>query len=73
MTTKIKKSIGEAGAGIDQSHGEDTLYDAIKALATDLQAVIVSLNQLRTDYNAEDQADHTDTSAAAVTQTFTIE
>lgn len=73
MTTTIKKTIGDAGAGIDQSHGEDTLYDAVKAIATDLQAVIVALNQLLTDYNAETAADHTTSSAAAVTQTFEIE
>ncbi len=73
MTTTIKKTIGDAGAGIDQSHGSDTLYDAIKAIATDLQNVIVQQNQLLADYNAETFVDHTTSSAVVVTQTFTIE
>ncbi len=73
MTTTIKKTIGDAGAGIDQSHGEDTLYDAVNALAVQVTALTVAFNQLLTDYNAETAADHTTSSAASVTQGFTIE
>lgn len=73
MTTTIKKLIGDAGAGLDESHGSDTLYKVIVALATTLNAVIASHNQLLTDYNAETLADHTDSTATAVTATYTVE
>ena len=33
MSVTLKKLIGSAGAGMDESHGTDTLYDVLKALA----------------------------------------
>jgi hypothetical protein len=73
MTVSIKKIIGDAGAGLDKSHGTATLYDAIAAIATQVAALTTALNQLITDYNAETDADHTDSSASSVTTQFTIE
>jgi hypothetical protein len=73
MTTTIKKSLGDAGAFLDESHGSDTLYKMIKSLATTLNDLITSHNQLIIDYNAETSADHTDSTASAVTPDFTIE
>lgn len=73
MTTKIKKLVGDAGAGMDKSHGSDTLYDVVAALAATINLLITSHNQLLTDYNAETAASHTTSSASAVTATFEVE
>lgn len=72
MAVTLKKLVGEAGAGIDESHGSDTLYDVLKALVTAQNALIVSLNQLITDYNANTNIVD-DTTATAVTAGVTIE
>ncbi len=48
-------------------------YRVLEALVDQLNDVTTQLNQLRTDYNAETNADHTDTTATAVTQLIDIE
>lgn len=74
MTARIlKKTIGDAGGGEDQSHGSDRVYDILVQLITEHNDLVAQFNQLRTDYNAETLADHTDTSATAVTSEITIE
>lgn len=50
MANKIlKSSLGNAGACIDKSNGEDALYDVLKALVESHQQVVAQVNQLRTD------------------------
>lgn len=73
MTVKIKKLIGDAGAGMDKSHGSDTVYDILAALSTDIANLATAFNQFLIDYNAETLADHTTSSATAVTPTTEIE
>lgn len=73
MAATLKKLLGEAGAGIDDSIGIDRLYDVVKELATVQNDLVAQFNQLRADYNAETAADHTDTTATAVTAGVTIE
>lgn len=34
----LKKLLGDAGAGMDQSHGSNRLYDVLKQLVSDMQA-----------------------------------
>lgn len=43
-TKKLKKLLGDAGAGIDKSHGSDRLYDV-------LYAVVAELEELRSAFN----------------------
>jgi len=52
MTTKLKKVLGEAGAGIDKSNGETRLYDVLKGLVESHNQLVAQFNQFRTDYNA---------------------
>lgn len=73
MATKIKKLIGDAGAGLDKSHGSATVYDVLVAFANTINLLITSHNQLLTDYNAETSASHTTSSASSVTATYEIE
>lgn len=73
MTTTLKKLVGDAGAGIDKSHGSDRLYDVLLAIVTAQNDLIAQFNQLRTDYDAETVAAHTATSATAVTAGVAIE
>lgn len=58
-------------------HDEETLskkqYRVLEALVDQVNDLTTQLNQLRTDYNAETNADHTDTTATAVTQLVDIE
>ncbi len=69
----LKKLLGEAGAGLDESMGIDTLRDVLAQLITEHNALIVSHNQLITDYDAETNAAHTSTTAASVTAEVTVE
>ena len=73
MTVTLKRYLGEGGAGLDDSMGVDNMYDVIKALAETQNSLVAQFNQLRTDYNAETLADHTDTTATAVTAGVTVE
>lgn len=73
MAATLKKLMGQGGAGIDDSMGFDNLYDVLVELATVQNDLVAQFNQLRTDYNAETAADHTDTTATAVTAGVTVE
>lgn len=73
MASTLKAYMGEGGAGLDDSIGVDNLYDILRDLATVQNDLVAQLNQLRTDYNAETLADHTDTTATAVTALVTVE
>jgi hypothetical protein len=69
----LKKLLGDAGAGIDDSHGSDRLYDVLSALITEHNDLVAQFNQLLTDYNAETVAAHTTSTATTVTPTVTVE
>lgn len=47
--TNLKKLLGEAGAGLDSSHGSDTLYELLSALVTQVE-------DTRAKYNAHTHA-----------------
>jgi len=80
MTVTLKRLLGEAGAGLDEAHGFDTLYDVLAAMVVqndglidqidqvqaDHDALVVEYNLLLVDYNAEDAADHVTSSASAL-------
>jgi hypothetical protein len=69
MAATLKKLLGEAGAGIDDSVGIDRLYDVIKELATVQNDIVAQFNQLKADFDASS----TPTSATDVTAGVTIE
>ena len=73
MAVKLKKLMGDAGAGIDESHGSDRLYDVLLAMVTAQNDLIAQFNQLLTDYNAETVAAHTTSTATAVTAGVEVE
>lgn len=74
MSAVLKKLLGDAGAGVDESYeGNNRLYHVLEQMVTQLNDATAQLNQLRTDYNAETAADHTDTTATAVTSLVSIE
>jgi hypothetical protein len=70
MSVTLKKLLGEGSAGLDESMGFDTLYDVLKQVITELNALQVQYNQLRADYNTEHA---TDTTATAVATTLVLE
>ena len=48
MTTKkLKKLLGEAGAGLDGSNGQDRLYDVLKEIVTEMNALLPQYEFLR--------------------------
>ena len=49
MAVTLKRLVGNAGAGEDQSHGTDTLYDVLKALTDTQNALIASQTQIIAD------------------------
>ncbi len=75
MAAILKKLVGDAGAGSDESHGSDRLYDVLVELIGEHNDLIAQFNQLRADYLAETNADHsvTGTTATVVTAGVTIE
>lgn len=73
MTTYLKQLLGDGLAGLDKSHGTDRLYTLLEEMITQLNDQADQFNQLRTDYNAETAADHTDTTATAVTKLVDVE
>ncbi len=73
MASTLKKVLADGGAGQDKSNGMNTLLDVLTDVVNTQNAIIASLNQLITDYNAEDTAEHTDSTAAAVTALVTVE
>lgn len=44
MTTNLKKLLGEAGAGLDSSHGSTTLYELLEAMITQMADVADKFN-----------------------------
>lgn len=70
MTTKtVKRFIGEAGAGLDDSTGEDNIYDVVAALATQLNSLTTQFNQLLADHNSATRP----STAASVSSGITVE
>jgi hypothetical protein len=69
MAATLKRLVGEAGAGQDESHGSDRVYDVLKELAVTQNALVAALNQFITDYNASTSP----TTASAVTGGVTVE
>jgi len=69
MAATLKKLLGEAGAGIDDSVGIDRLYDVLVELATVQNDLVAQFNQLKADYDAST----TPTTATDVTAGVTIE
>jgi len=69
MAITLKRLVGQAGAGIDESHGTDRLYDVLKALADTQNDLVEQFNQFRTDYNASTSP----TTATAVTEGVEVE
>ena len=63
MAIKLKRLIGEAGAGADESHGSDRLYDVLKALTETQNALVAAHTQLAADH---DSATAPTTAAAVV-------
>jgi len=73
MTVKLKKLLGDGGAGIDESHGSDRLYQVLEAVVNTQNALVTNFNALRADYAAETNADHTVTGTSAVAVTAGVE
>lgn len=69
MAVTLKRLVGNAGAGMDESHGSDRLYDVLKALTDTQNDLVAQFNQFRTDYNAVTQP----TTATAVTAGVEVE
>ena len=69
MAVKLKRLVGEAGAGLDESHGTDNLYDVLKALADAQNDLVTQFNQFRADYNAST----TPTTATDLTSAVEVE
>jgi hypothetical protein len=69
MAVKLKRLVGNAGAGLDESMGFDTLYDVLKAMVEAQNDLIAQFNQLRTDYDASTVP----TGATAVTAGVEVE
>ena len=69
----LPQNLGEGLSYLDKSSGKDALYGLLYDLITQVNDLTTQLNQLRTDYNAETAADHTDTSATAVTKLVDVE
>jgi hypothetical protein len=51
-TTKLKKLLGDAGAGIDASHGTNRLLDVLTALVDSHTELVAQFNQLKADFDA---------------------
>lgn len=52
MAVKLKRLMGEAGAGLDESHGFDVLYDVLKGLVETQGDLVAQFNQLKADHDA---------------------
>jgi hypothetical protein len=65
MAVILKKKLGNAGAGIDDSYDDtNTLYDVVEALVDFCADVTAKFNTLKAEYDAETLADHTNSAAA---------
>lgn len=69
MTAQLKKSIGEAGALLDDSMGLSNLYDVLAGLVDQVASLTAQFNQLRLDHNSSTAP----TSATAVSTYVTKE
>ena len=69
----LKNLVGNAGAGLDKSHGSDTVYDVLSALITEHNNLVAQYNQLLADYNAETVAAHTTSTATTITPAVSVE
>lgn len=69
MATKLKRSIGEAGALLDDSMGLANLYDVLAGLVDAVNSLTAQFNQLRLDHNSSTAP----TSATAVSTYVTKE
>ena len=49
MAVTLKRLVGNAGAGSDESHGTDTLYDVLKALTDTQNDMAAQVNQIIAD------------------------
>jgi hypothetical protein len=65
----LKRLVGTAGAGEDQSHGSDRVYDVLKALVEGQNELNASLTQLIADHDSSTAP----TTAAAVANKVTVE
>lgn len=53
MAVKLKRLLGDGGAGIDQSHsGEDRLYTVLEAMTNTQNDLVAQFAQLRADVTA---------------------
>ena len=85
MAATLKRLVGNAGAGIDESHGTDRLYDVLSNLATAQNAMIAAFNThthgadgseagaYNTSQPQSDAEDIAQTTAVSVTALITIE
>jgi len=69
MSVLLKRSMGEAGALLDDSQGFANLYDILANLTDAVNSLTANFNQLRTDHNASTAP----TTAAAVSTYVTKE
>jgi hypothetical protein len=70
---KLKRLLGDGGAGLDDSHGPNRLLVVLQAMVETMDAIIESHNALLADYNAETHASHVTSSATAVTNSVSVE
>ena len=73
MAVILKRLVGEAGAGLDEGHGFDSLYDVLAALVAQTNDLTDQFNVLVAEYTAETAADHTASAATVVTKDVSIE
>lgn len=52
MAVKLKRLVGNAGAGIDESHGTDRLYDVLAAMVATQNDLVAQFNQLKADHDS---------------------
>lgn len=52
MSVQLKRSMGEAGALLDDSQGFANLYDILANLTDAVNSLTAQFNQLRTDHDA---------------------
>jgi len=52
MAVKLKRLVGNAGAGIDESHGTDRLYDVLVAMVATQNDLVAQFNQLKADHDS---------------------
>ena len=73
MSVTLKRLVGNAGAGVDESHGTDRLYDVLSAIVTTQNDLVAQFNTLKGEYDAETNAAHVDSAATDVVPGVVIE